>query len=209
MIFFLPFIVSAQIEKKDSISVLRRNSVYGEIGGQGITYSISYDRLFNVKRRVKTSITVGLNFFGTFKTRDYSMYIGFPVSYNFLFGKKNNHLELGLGVTILNNIYSYNYEIVTQTNGYSQSFFFRATPTDRYLYLTPKIGYRYQRPNGGFFFRVTLTPWISIVNSYEEIKNNGKIYKEKVYATFDGVGDFYGSPAFPWLGLSLGYTFKK
>jgi hypothetical protein len=114
-------------------------------------------------------------------------YFGVPVSYNWLLGKKSHHLELGLGITGL----------------YAQPSH-SATTTNFYTYLTPKIGYRYQRPTGGLFFKATATPMIDLLSV-----NTNKIdgFNQRIFSTLGNVAGLnYG--IFPWPGASIGYTFK-
>jgi hypothetical protein len=114
------------------------------------------------------------------------IYLGIPVSYNWLLGKKSHHFELGIGLTSL---------LVNPNSNVG---------TDSYTYMTPKIGYRFQRPNGGLFFRATVTPMIAILN-VSSIKYNNETYRQ--FSTLNNVAGL-GYAAFPWPGLSMGYTFK-
>ena len=71
-----------------------------------------------------------------------------------------------------------------------------------YSYLTPKIGYRFQRPQGGIFFRLTATPMFALVNHYSS--NNFFGVSTEVFQNVAGLG----YRIFPWPGISVGYTFK-
>jgi hypothetical protein len=114
------------------------------------------------------------------------IYYGIPISYNWIFGKKSHHLEVGIGLTSL---------IVNPNSNMVSDF---------YTYLTPKIGYRYQRPNGGLFLRATVTPMIDILNVRTYTFGNEK---SRNFSSFNNVVGL-GYAVFPWPGLSIGYTFK-
>ena len=77
-----------------------------------------------------------------------------------------------------------------------------------FSFFTPKIGYRYQRPEGGFFFRLTFTPPIAGINIYGNTKGQGQSMSDS-YNEFFTSAAFFGSPVFPWGGLSIGWTLKK
>jgi hypothetical protein len=110
--FILPIILFGQKNPNDSI--IKRNTIYIEIGGQGIFGSLNYDRLFRVKKKVKTSFSCGVATFGNYTANNYDEYWGIPLSYNFLFGKRNSHLELGIGFTVFAEVYLdlYNYNTI-------------------------------------------------------------------------------------------------
>lgn len=132
------------------------------------------------------SFTVGLVYVPQSIDFGDGIYYGVPVSYNWLLGKKSHHLELGIGLTSL---------LVNPHSNKNSSF---------YAYLTPKIGYRFQRPQGGLFFRATLTPMIDILSVSTSNLGNGK---NRSFSTLSNVAGL-GFAAFPWPGLSIGYTFK-
>jgi len=78
-------------------TIVKRNTFYFEAFGQGLYDSFSYDRLYRTSKKIKTSITAGLTLIPTKEL----FVLGAPISYNFLFGQKNHHLELGVGFTVL------------------------------------------------------------------------------------------------------------
>ncbi|MCX6189242.1 MAG: hypothetical protein NTW54_06530 [Bacteroidetes bacterium] len=169
----------------------QRNSAYIEIFGQGLNSSFTFDRLYRLNKKVKSSFSIGLVIVPKFEHFGEGGYLGVPISYNFLFGKKNHHLELGMGLTVLGLSSGFAGEGLTKVISY-------------YSYFTPKIGYRFQKPQGGLFFRIGLAPMIAFIN----------------YATFGGLSDYrnfeyfnnvvdLGYRVFPWPGMSFGYTFKR
>lgn len=173
-------------QEKSTKDNLERNTIYAEAFGQGFCWSLNYDRLFNTEKRFMNSLTAGLVYVPQNMGFGDGIYYGIPVSYNWLLGKKSHHLELGIGLTSL---------LVNPNSNKNSSF---------YVYLTPKIGYRFQRPQGGLFFRATLTPMLDLLSVSTSKLGNGK---QRGYSTLSNVAGL-GYAAFPWPGLSLGYTFK-
>ena len=132
------------------------------------------------------SLTAGLVYVPQSLDFGDGIYFGIPVSYNWLTGKKSHHLELGVGLTAL---------LVNPNSDMASEF---------YTYLTPKIGYRFQRPNGGLFFRATAAPMIDLLNVRT---NKFATEKSRNFSSLNNVAGL-GYGAFPWPGLSIGYTFK-
>ena len=64
--------------------------------------------------------------------------IDFPLMVNFITGQKNNHFEIGAGVLT---------ELSIGLGGYFSTAF--------------DLGYRYQKPNGRFLFRIDYTPTVN------------------------------------------------
>ena len=184
IIFSFTHSVFSQVN--EASTTIEKNTVYAEAFGQGFCWSLNYDRLFNTEKRIMNSYTAGIVYVPQSIQFGDGTYYGIPLSYNWLIGKKSHHLELGVGLTSL---------LVNPNSSVKSDF---------YTYLTPKIGYRFQRPQGGLFFKATATPMIDLlsVNTYKSGSN-----KSRSFSTLSNVvGLDY--PAFPWPGLSIGYTFK-
>jgi hypothetical protein len=173
-------------QEKNTDTILERNTLYAEAFGQGFCYSINYDRLFNTEKIVKNSFTAGFVYVPDAMGFGDGVYFGVPISYNWLLGKKSHHLELGIGLTSL----------IVNPNSNIVSHF--------YTYLSPKMGYRFQRPTGGLFLRVTATAMIDIMNF--RVNKIGTEKFSSISAFKNVVGLDYA--VFPWPGLSIGYTFK-
>jgi len=184
IIFSFTHSVFSQVN--ETSTTIEKNTVYAEVFGQGFCWSLNYDRLFNTEKRIMNSYTAGIVYVPESIQFGDGTYYGIPLSYNWLIGKKSHHLELGIGLTSL---------LVNPNSSVKSDF---------YAYLTPKIGYRFQRPQGGLFFKATATPMIDLlsVNTYKSGTT-----KSRSFSTLSNVvGLDY--PAFPWPGLSIGYTFK-
>ena len=58
-----------------------------------------------------------------------------------------------------------------------KSFLSKNDLSDKYIYIIPGIGYRYQKQNGGFFFKAVLSPMIILdPRSNDFWKMNPEIY---------------------------------
>jgi hypothetical protein len=133
--------------------------------------------------------------------------VAVPVSYNFIFGQRNHHLELGLGFTPMifkeigiNSSFYVQYQIGNQTLENE-----KIDNINLLFYLTPKIGYRLQKPDGGFFFRATLTPPIAGINIWRYSSTSS--YSQSPSTEYFTSAAFFGSRVYPWAGVSFGYTF--
>lgn len=187
---FLCFCFSTAFGQEKSLSgALKRNTIHAEAFGQGFCWSLDYDRLFNTEKRIINSFTVGLVYVPKSIQFGEGTYYGIPISYNWLFGKKNHHLELGIGLTSLVVRKEYGDPVVSLSS---------------YTYLTPKIAYRYQRHQGGLFFKATATLMVDLLST-TTYNFSGEAYR--VFSTMNNVAGL-DYPVFPWPGLSIGYTFR-
>jgi hypothetical protein len=180
-------------QKMDNVSPAR-NSIYLEVYGQGFYNAISFDRLYRLDKKIRSSLSAGLTLVPYLTHKyDHLFVIGIPVSYNWLFGKRKNHLELGMGLTWSRRT---NYDWNEPSNVELR--------TINCLYFTPKIGYRYQNPKGGFFFRATLDPIFVLYKDHN--------YYD-YFSKFPQVADYYSEmntrQLYPWIGLSFGYTLRN
>lgn len=118
----------------------RAQSVYGELGGNGLFFSGNYDFRF-LKSQKGLGMRVGIGFFGG----SGGGLISVPVGLNYLAGKAPNYLEVGLGYTF--------------ASFTSPDDFFNGETGS---ILVPSIGYRYQPLKKGFTGRVFIAPLISL-----------------------------------------------
>ncbi len=148
-----------------------RNAFFGEIGGNAFWGSLNYSRLSrNNGKFIRSAFRIG---FGV----NPELYPGksFPLLFlmeeSILLGKKGHYFEMGLGINAYN-IYRENYgkygKVLSVENFW-------------YPYLTHRVGYRFQRENGGLFYSVCGTPFI----------------------TESSIADAFQ----PWAGVSFGYCF--
>jgi hypothetical protein len=185
------------------------HTIYLEAFGQGLYDAITYDRLLIQGPKHLTSVSAGLTLV---PTKDLFV-AGAPLSYNWLIGKQNHFLELGLGLSFMylieGNIHfstsiqdANGNPLTIETMGYIPHF---------YTYFTPKIGYRFQQKEGGFFARATLTPAVAMVNYDGVLVEYGSQQKYNTYSgfTFFREAAIFPFRVFPWAGISVGYTFNN
>lgn len=180
--------------QKDSSSSVKRNSIYIEAFGQGLLNSISYDRLFRSEKKIQSSLSVGVTIMPSLGISDF--YSGAQLSYNSLYAMNNHHIELGLGLNFLMD------EVKNGVDYLGEAGVLR----NYYLYFTPKLGYRFQRPQGGVFFRLTFTPLFAFMNRVGAISVDNELVVNPRTEIFSNVVSF-GNKVFPWGGISIGYTF--
>ena len=152
----------------------KRNTFFIEVGGNSPFYSLNYDRIIVKKINWKLAARIGAmylydngNYLESIRNKNFSM----PLELSFLKGKNNHNLEIGIGATP----FFKEYVETTRDNFFSLGSFGR-------------IGYRYQKTNGGIFFKAGFTPLIR--------------FKKDV----DSINPKYVSP---WAGLAIGYTLKN
>jgi hypothetical protein len=143
---------------QDNKQDLSKNSIYGEIfGNAGYLYNLTFDRIVFTKDQKNISIAIGLQYFNSNDIDEPIASISPQI--NYFIGKNGHHFETGVGVAFdyLNNDYV----------------------------IPLRVGYRYQKKQGGLFFKIGFTPLI--------------------------IEDFYFSDSrftlFPWGGLGIGLTF--
>ncbi len=124
-------------EQKDTI-FSSKNTFYIDFCTKGAFYSINYDRIFYGKNRIYLTYRFGFSIL--------TDAIAFPVGINLFTGKKNSHLEYSLTVVP----YIDHYKSLGSDNDLS----------DKYLYVIPGLGYRFQKPKGGFFIKAVISPTI-------------------------------------------------
>lgn len=147
-VLLLPSFAQAQpssapeVEKKP----LAQNGIYLEIGGNGLLYSLNYDRRFSehVSGRVGLMIFEGQSEQATDDRLGVAIV---PVMANYLAGGGSHRLELGGGLLLG--------AAGADTEEYGNISGAGLTG------VTTTFGYRYQPRGGGFTFRAGLTPFYS------------------------------------------------
>lgn len=205
IILMLCFPLFANSQSEGEIDI-KRNSIYVEAFGQGLYNSFSFDRIYSLDKKIKTSFTAGITLIPSLELA----VLALPISYNYLFGQNNHHLELGIGITPMY-LRSGNIQASIgyyDENGESQSEEFIGHSTDFYSYFTPKIGYRFQKSDGGIFMRATFTPPVAGYNRIGSIKGGEIKSGFKGYNEVFSSAAFFGGKVFPWAGISVGWTMK-
>jgi hypothetical protein len=140
-----------------------QHTIFAEgFGNVGLWYSVGYDYTLKLKEKHKLSFNCGFQYIPYHKKH---FTFSLPAQISYLYGK-NHHVELGAGGTY--QLYRFNDE------------------HDKNWIIPFRIGYRYQRENGGFFFKIAYTPVYTNVSFF----NDG----------------WWFMPLFA--GIAVGYTFK-
>ena len=132
----------SQGEKIPQEKLSKKNAVYLELLGQGLLYSVNYDRILLVGNKLALSGRVGLSYYpdtGFFDTNT----IAIPIEFNLLVGKGLTYFEFGLGGTYM--------------QGLDKSSFSKS------LLASLRLGYRYQKDDGGLMCRIGFTPLLPII----------------------------------------------
>ena len=124
-------------QQKDT-TFTANNTFYADFTTKGAYYSVNYDHIFSQGQKLKWSYRIGFSILENA--------VAFPIGINAFTGKENSHLEFSLSIIP----YIDNYQSFTSSNDLS----------DKYIYMVPGIGYRYQKPQGGFFFKALVSPTI-------------------------------------------------
>lgn len=130
------------------------NSLYAGYTTAGHLISINYDRIVRRSSRLSTSFCIGI------AAADQT--VGLPVGIQLFQGQKNAHIE---------------YSLVFLPYIEKVQYLFQAgNRADKKGYLIPAIGFRYQQPTGGVFFRIAVSPMIALDPRSDNFwKMDGKI----------------------------------
>lgn len=122
----------------------KKNTIYLEVGGNGLFGSINYERQFTKEPGFGASVGIG------FYTED-AFYLTIPVGLNYLFKLKNNtsFIDAGLGTTWAR----VNAKIFGDAPAFSKGHFAN---------FIPSVGYRKQASKN-LMSRFSLTP---VINNY-------------------------------------------
>ncbi|NLO70604.1 MAG: hypothetical protein GX102_06630 [Porphyromonadaceae bacterium] len=129
--------IQAQDVETYAEAPLKRNSLYFELGGNSLLYSLNFDHLIPFSNSLKLAVGGGFEYVTDIKINDvsYGASTCLTPSANLLLGRTSHHFETGVSC------------FVPLSAGI-------ALPAVR-------LGYRYQPRNGGFLFRIGATPFIT------------------------------------------------
>ena len=154
-----------QVNNSGTIS---RNTLYADFASKDVYYSINFDHIFRRGNKLSYSYRAGVSIL-----KDaYS----FPIGIQCFTGLKSSHAEFSL--TLIPYV------------DHSAKSMNSLDNTDKFLYVEPGVGYRYQAPGGGLFLKAIFTPIILL-----DPPSN----------------DFWNMDARLFAGgnISIGYTFPK
>lgn len=155
-IFIIFIIQNVQAQSEEKVKQVK-NTVYLELfGSAGAVYNITYDRIILSSGQNNLSAAIGLQYFplGVTEEENHNIYSISP-QINYFTGKIHR-FELGLG-------FAYDF--------YEGGFVFPL-----------RIGYRYQKNEGGMFYKVGFTP----------------LYSNDL---------FWHTTILPWGGIAVGWSF--
>jgi hypothetical protein len=131
------------------------NTLYADFASRGAYYSVNYDRIFKEGEKLTKSYRAGFSVS--------SNTIALPLGINFFTGHHASHTEFSL--TLVPFIEEY------------KSFLSSNDLSDKKMLIIPGVGYRYQQPEGGFFFKTVAAPAIYLDPPSDYFwKMDGKLY---------------------------------
>jgi hypothetical protein len=128
------------------------NALFFEALGNGLVYSLSYERFLSDWDRYPIGLRAGASFF-TYKISDAAgsgnlTLATFPVIASYYLGPPRHKLQLGLGATIL----------WISASSDSTGTKYEGSDTGLGIAATGVVGYRYLPPRGGLVFGAAFTP---------------------------------------------------
>lgn len=167
LILFMPFWGVAQISENMHLNNsleneinnhnyddIKKNAVYFELFGNGIYYSIGFDRTLLHVSNSGFSIAHGFSYL----LKNNNLFLSPQI--NYFYGEKHR-FEIGLGLT---------YCILQK---------------DETEYIFYRLGYRYQKQEGGVFYKIALTP----------------------FTVLEAAPGWNLPSIFPFMGFTIGWTF--
>jgi hypothetical protein len=139
-IWSILFISNVEVIAQDTISTnrIRNNTFFIEVLGNGGLYSLNYDRIFHIKKRIIAS-RAGFSYLPPWYANNHVFV--FPVECTWLIPAKKDtrFFETGIGSTFIT-------EVRNEDSGLKN---FKVIPGIR-------LGYRLQKPEGGLFLKTGL-----------------------------------------------------
>jgi len=124
--------------QKNEGTLFKQNSFFANFSNIGAIYSINYERIFHEYKAMTLSGQFG---FSVLKDA-----IAFPIGINLFTGKGNSHVDFSL--------------IFIPYIDHYKSFLSSDDLSDKLGFIVPGVGYRFQRPEGGIFFKASVSPTI-------------------------------------------------
>ncbi len=167
--FLLALSLKSQTTDK-TVSFIKPNIIQIEFLGVGNSYSLNYERFISYKKVFKTSISIGgAYYFGNHDSERITHCI--TASINELYSIKSHHIEIDIGATYWN---------VKGISGSDIAGELGGTP----IFLTGRVGYRYQKPDGHLMLKIAYIPFLK----YRNYRHALTYYKS-------------------WAGVTIGYSF--
>ncbi len=155
VIFLVVFLASpfASFGQKETANFAARNTVYAELGGGSGRYAVNYSRIIYQKDKMKLNASAGFSMWKDllfFSSRSSIWLPVIPLEISAFFGRSKHHLEIGSGFT---SYLASRFQFSPDSYEVREKVGFAA-------FVPFRIGYRYQKHEGGFFYRVGYTPFL-------------------------------------------------
>lgn len=118
-----------------------RNAIYLEVGGTAVVYSVNYDRILSDRKKWKTGGRLGLSFLNP--SFNDSRFLAEAYTLKAFKNRRNSYLELGMAF-----LYRTPRLLIEATQ-------LKDSPASG---LSPRIGVRFQKAEGGWLTRIGFTP---------------------------------------------------
>ena len=127
-----------------------KKAVYLELGGTSGVYAFNYSTIFHQKGKLKLNASAGFSMLIRETSNSRTFWLpAIPLELTAFYGKSKHHLEMGFGVVPYLDAGSF---LDSETLEFKDKVVFGTA-------MPLRVGYRYQKPEGGFFFRVGFTPF--------------------------------------------------
>ncbi len=121
-----------------------KDAIYMELGGTGLIYSLNYDRLLMQEEKLAISVNLGVSYIPNFfPNSDFAHIYGNSLGFSTLVGSSRHFAEIG----------------------FNASYWYMKDIDDDVYWLTflpIRLGYRYQKKEGGLFFKTSFMPIVPI-----------------------------------------------
>ncbi|MGB9773821.1 MAG: hypothetical protein ACP5JH_09985 [Bacteroidota bacterium] len=152
LIVWIIFLITSKGAAPGKETIFAKNAFYVEVGGQGIVYSVNYERF--VEPHIGLSLRTGFTHF--YGLTPYTLVgnftvTAFPVMIHLIAGHGSDHFELVIGAVLGFGV-----------SGQKQSFADREPgETVGFVIPTETLGYRHQPLKGGVVFRAAIALFLS------------------------------------------------
>src|SRR5450432_3654938 len=137
LLLLVLFLICSKVFAADTAIIYKKkNALFIEGGGKGPYYSVNYGRIFKQGKKLIYSWRAGFSLL----PHDVSV----PLAISAFTSGAQHHFEFSLGVTPYLEDY--------------KTFLQKPDLSDKQIYITPGIGYRFQKANSNFFLSVGVDP---------------------------------------------------
>ena len=163
LLISLLFFTSLKTSAADTTLIFKKkNSFFIEAGGKGPYYSVNYGRIFKNGKKLIYSWRIGFSLL----SHDISVPLAISA---FTYGVKH-HLEFSIGFTPYLKDY--------------KTFLHKIDLSDKQMYITPGIGYRYQKIDNNFFISAGVDPLIFMDPPSDNFWNFKPEFKPSAHLAF-------------------------